>query len=239
MLLYTPIYGAKTPVGPYTAAILKSGGKGPSASGPLAVSVVSVTDGAGSVPIPADSCVLIGTGDAAAWMKANLHPGEAATLSVALEDGPRRWNDVAEAVAGGPLLLRDGHESIDLLGAKMSESFSTTRHPRTAVGVRANGDILLVVVDGRQSLSRGMSLRELAACMKDLGARDAVNLDGGGSTTLVIKDPLTGVFSVANRPSGVAVGLPGLPAERPVVDVLGVVLRDLPTERPREGSLRH
>ena len=97
-----------------------------------------------------------------------------------------------------------------------------------------------MAVDGRaDGHSRGATLAELGELMKAFGAWDAINLDGGGSTTLVIKDPLTGVFSVANRPSGVAVGLPGLPAERPVVDVLGVVLRDLPTERPREGSLRH
>ena len=101
------------------------------------------------------------------------------------------------------------------------------RHPRTAVGVsRDGGTLLLVAVDGRQEHSRGVSLAELGELMKGFGAHDALNLDGGGSTALVAKDHATGVFAVANRPSDLALEFPELRVERPVVDVLGVVVRE-------------
>ena len=61
--------------------------------------------------------------------------------------------------------------------------------------------------------------------MKRLGAHQALNLDGGGSTTLVVQDPDTGVFAVANRPSDTAPRLPHLHIERPIADVIGVCVR--------------
>jgi exopolysaccharide biosynthesis protein len=71
-----------------------------------------------------------------------------------------------------------------------------------------------VTVDGRQpEYSVGMSLRELASAMRALGATDALNLDGGGSTTFVVRDPAAGVLRVANRPSDKE-------GERPVADAL-------------------
>jgi len=159
-----------------------------------------------------------------------LHTSGRMTLHASLEKLPP---DVRYAVGGNAMVLDAGR-----VIAKASD---TVRHPRSAVGLSEDGNtLLLVAVDGRaEGHSQGATLAELGELLKGFGGWDAINLDGGGSTALVIKDPLTGVFTVANRPSGVAVGLPGLPAERPVVDVLGVVLRDLPTERRREDSLRH
>lgn len=88
--------------------------------------------------------------------------------------------------------------------------FSAARHPRSAVGITRGGDTLLfVAVDGRQAASVGMSLGELAAAMVRLGAWDALNLDGGGSTALVVRD------SVVNSPSDPT-------GERAVGDVLFV-----------------
>jgi exopolysaccharide biosynthesis protein len=97
--------------------------------------------------------------------------------------------------------------------------FATGRHPRTAVGVARGGRrLLLVVVDGRQKgYSDGMTLRELAEVMRAFGARDAINLDGGGSTTLVYADPdSSGKLRVANRPSDPT-------GERPVGNALAIV----------------
>jgi exopolysaccharide biosynthesis protein len=69
-------------------------------------------------------------------------------------------------------------------------------HPRTAAGRTADGHLIVLVVDGRQPESRGVDLVELAVIMRDLGAVDALNLDGGGSSALVVGGvPL-------NRPSG-------------------------------------
>lgn len=79
---------------------------------------------------------------------------------------------------------------------------------------------MLVAVDGRQpGYSAGMSLRELATLMRALGARDAINLDGGGSTTLVSADPhAAGALRTANHPSDAG-------GERAVGDALAVVRR--------------
>jgi hypothetical protein len=69
------------------------------------------------------------------------------------------------------------------------------RHPRTAVAVTSGGALLFVTLDGRQASSVGMTLRELAEALIDLGAREAMNLDGGGSTTMVVRD------AIRNSPS--------------------------------------
>ena len=83
-------------------------------------------------------------------------------------------------------------------------TFVDRRHPRTAVGVTADNVLLLVEVDGRSGLSQGASLDELAAIMKQEGAVNAINLDGGGSSTMVVQG------SVVNAPSD--------GRERPIAD---------------------
>jgi hypothetical protein len=109
-----------------------------------------------------------------------------------------------EAVGGFPILARGGAEvaGLDSAGAP---TFAPARHPRTIVGIGANGRrLLLVTVDGRQpGYSAGMTLREAARLALDLGATDAINLDGGGSTTMVVARAAGGGprFEVVNRPS--------------------------------------
>ena len=75
-------------------------------------------------------------------------------------------------------------------------SFTRARHPRTAIGIKADGKIILLTVDGRQANSAGMSLPELTSTMRWLGCVSALNLDGGGSTTLWVADK-----GVINYPS--------------------------------------
>lgn len=98
-----------------------------------------------------------------------------------------------DALGGNPMLVSGGRivdGDVDGSGGFFA------RHPRTAVGVTGSGQLLLVVVDGRQgSYSAGMTLRELARLMARLGAREAVNLDGGGSSEMVVNG------LVVNRPS--------------------------------------
>lgn len=122
------------------------------------------------------------------------------------------------AVGGFGVLLRDGEipASLDSTGA---ESFRG-RHPRTAVGWSADQRrLVLAVVDGRQpGYSAGMTLRELAATMRDLGASEALNLDGGGSSAMAIAVREAGGATsvrVVNRPSDKE-------GERPVANVLAV-----------------
>ena len=123
---------------------------------------------------------------------------------------------LSEAVGGRLVLVRDSVvlPDVDTVGGP---GFATTRHPRTAAGIARNGlRLMLVTVDGRQKpFSDGMTLRELADLMRALGARDAINLDGGGSTTMVLADQ-QGALYVANKPSDAA-------GERPVGNSLAVV----------------
>lgn len=93
------------------------------------------------------------------------------------------------------MLLKGGAVAIDTLTAGFSKSFADTRHPRTAIGRTAKGDLWFITVDGRQPMSVGASLEELAKIMLSHGCTDAMNLDGGGSTTLAI------FGQVMNRPS--------------------------------------
>jgi exopolysaccharide biosynthesis protein len=81
-------------------------------------------------------------------------------------------------------------------GGPLFGTFVAGRQPRTLAGVRADGRVLLVTVDGRRpGWSTGVTLREAARLMLSLGARDALNLDGGGSTTMTVRG------EVVNRPS--------------------------------------
>ena len=124
------------------------------------------------------------------------------------------------AIGGGPRIIRDGGISIEHKREHLGESFANDRHPRTAIGLSREGRYLfLVTVDGRQpGHSVGMSLPELAELMSsDLApftksrrnAYQAINLDGGGSTTMVVRE------QVVNRPSDQT-------GERPVANALVV-----------------
>ncbi len=124
--------------------------------------------------------------------------------------------DVRYAVSGNAMLLE--------ASAIMPKASETTRAPRSAVGISADGStLMLVAVDGRQTAySVGVSLYELALILRDLGAYDAINLDGGGSTAMVLKDEATGVFSLLNQPSDGSANKFPQRVERPVADVIGV-----------------
>jgi exopolysaccharide biosynthesis protein len=120
------------------------------------------------------------------------------------------------AVGGRPVLVRDGAVTGDV-DTEGNAGFRE-RNPRTAAGISRNGRrLILVAVDGREYQNAGMTLRELADLMLALGARDAINLDGGGSTTMVYADPdSAGRLRIANHPSD-------REGERTVGDALAVV----------------
>jgi exopolysaccharide biosynthesis protein len=123
----------------------------------------------------------------------------------------------ANGLAAGPLLVQDGKMKVDPKNA--------TRHPRSILGVNAAGDrFWLVTIDGRQKgYSEGASFAESALILQALGAAHAINLDGGGSTALVYRDPVRGP-SVLNRP--IQSGIPG--TERPVATHIGVFTKAKP-----------
>ncbi len=102
------------------------------------------------------------------------------------------------AVGGSHVLLRNG--AVD--NVSIGTEFADTRHPRTAAGVTVDGTIVLVVVDGRQpAISNGASLPDLAYIMSTLDCVNAVNLDGGGSSTFILKNE-KGELITENSPSG-------------------------------------
>ena len=164
----------------------------------LNLTVVEVRTDAVNTPIPADGVVISSGGPAASFLKENLQPGDKLRIKFDITSaGDVDWTQVQQAVGGRPMILNDGREHINLEYEGVGKSFSTTLHPRSAAGITADGKLMLVSVDGRQpGLSKGISLPSLAALMKRLGALHAINLDGGGSTTMAYR----GI--VINSPSG-------------------------------------
>lgn len=144
-----------------------------------------------------DTIALRAAGAAAAWLS-RRHIGdtvEIRTAVVAASSGA----PADEVVGGFPLIVRDGRNVV-AEQAGIVASFGPVRHPRTAAGWSSNPPLtVLVVVDGRQpGYSAGMTLDELAALMLRLGATEALNLDGGGSSALTVRG------EVRNRPSDAA-----------------------------------
>ena len=187
------------------------GSRTPAAAGGLEAVVrrgaVTAVRRGGSTRIPTSGYVLSGSGDAAGYLRAAARPG--APASVRADPAPgRRSEDYSAVVGVGPRLLRQGRVTLTAVVERFVPSFFAQRAPRTLAGVGAGGRLLLVTVDGRRpSWSAGLTLLEAARTMRALGAREAVNLDGGGSTTMAIRGKLV------NRPSD-----PG--GERPVGDAL-------------------
>lgn len=139
-----------------------------------------------------------------------------AAIQMLTKPGTEDW----EVISGNTMLVRDGavvpHEN-------------KVRHPRTVVGLNAEGTKLtLLVVDGRKpGVAIGMSYDELAVEMIRLGCKHALNLDGGGSSVMAVRDPAKGEFRILNQPSD--------GRERAVANVLGVSILEQPTS-PRTSS---
>ncbi len=103
---------------------------------------------------------------------------------------------VSEAVSGQPMLVRDGR--LDLVSLDAFDS-ANLRHPRSSVGISRDGKkVILIVVDGRQGHSHGMTLYELARMFVEFGADRALNLDGGGSSAMFVAEE----GGIVNSPSG-------------------------------------
>lgn len=115
---------------------------------------------------------------------------------VAWVDKDRDWPAVVDGLGAYPSLVTAGTIRLE---PDRDTDFFDGRHPRTALGVKADGTVLLVVVDGRTAAGVGMTLTALAQHMLNLGAVDAVNLDGGGSTSLWLRDQ--SINGVVNHPS--------------------------------------
>jgi hypothetical protein len=214
LIRYTPIYGAGTDSGDGAEAVLDRLGRVTALRRPRGGS------------IPADGSVLAGTGDAADWLLAHATPGRRVLVAgaVVAERGPLALDRGVSVVNGGPRLLCNGRPAITAQAEGFNHpddpsfyyAFGLRRNPRTLAGVTAAGRLLLVAVDGRApGYSAGLDFDEEAALMGALGARDAVNLDGGGSTTMTVRG------TVVTRPSDAT-------GERPIGDAILVTRQRTP-----------
>lgn len=213
LMVYTPRYGPDSDTAPTGIEWVLQ--HAPGATGASYV-VGDRRWHAGKTPIPRDGVVASYGGLMPPPPLDKLAAGDKVTLretwTPATRDDEERWRTAADVVSGAGLLRRGGADVRDWQPEKLAATF-LGRHPRTMLGVDRGGFAWLVTVDGRQpDLSAGMTLLELQALARRIGLTDALNLDGGGSTTMVI----TG--NVVNHPSDPT-------GPRTVSDVLLVVPR--------------
>jgi hypothetical protein len=206
--LFTPSWGATTPRIPGVAeAVLQP--FPPAVPGDELTGVVSVQRSGGGTPIPRNGAVLLARGSQVSKLQLEATPGTPIVTRLILSPD---WlaSGVTDALGGGPLIVRNG-KPIWRSGEDFLPSQLGPRNPRTAVGQRRDGKIVLLAVDGRRrGYSVGMTNFELAQAMVRLGAVTASALDAGGSTTMAFDGKLL------NRPSD-----PG--GERPVAETLAIL----------------
>jgi len=186
LIRFTPDFGPRTEEGAGVEAVLDPSGV-----------VTAVREPRGG-PVPDGGSVLAGTGDGADWLRAHAQPGRRIALRTALRTERGRLGPTPGlgVVNGGPRLLRAGRPDITAEAEGFDHpgdpgfyyAFALRRNPRTMAGVTRHGRLLLVAVDGRApGYSAGLDFEEEAGVMRALGASDAVNLDGGGSTTMTVR----------------------------------------------------
>jgi hypothetical protein len=192
MSLFTTDWGRTTPAVPGSYAVILSDFSVATPATDIVSPVTAVYANA-RVGIAAGTAVLVARGNAAARLRDEAPVGATVTVRLILQPD---WAAVSDAIGGGPLLVRDGAPVY-----RSNEAFTTSqlapRGPRSAVGQRADGSLVLVTTDGRQpGYSVGMTNFELAQTLVRLGAVRGMALDGGGSSTLAFEG------AVLNRPSG-------------------------------------
>jgi hypothetical protein len=155
-----------------------------------------------------------GSGRSALLFCAEKNFREHLEIDVVRLPGPTKACDAVDVVGAGPRIVRNG--AVDVRDEMFAHA--AKRHPRTAVALASRGTILFVTVDGRQAHSVGMTLEELARELVAMDATQAINLDGGGSTTMVVRD------KIRNSPSD--------GKERPVSD--GILIYSVATQQELE-----
>jgi exopolysaccharide biosynthesis protein len=188
-VLFTAQFGAALPAGPGTQALLDRDGR-----------VVSVGAPGGTVPPGGSAIQAIGA--SATWL-AHLTVGTRVSIQAGQRDDRTGQlvplSPVTSIVSAAPVLLHDGHLAIDAATEGVIDpgdrsfnfAWGEIRQPRTMAGIDAHHRLLLVTVDGREpGVSEGLTLSEEAVLMRELGTREAMNLDGGGSTAMAVNGVL-------------------------------------------------
>ncbi|MDD9268120.1 phosphodiester glycosidase family protein [Paenibacillus sp. GCM10023248] len=155
----------------------------------MKLQVAEIRKDRGNSALTAGQVVLSAAGNSRAIL-AGLQVGDELSASFELEAA---WRNAQLVIGGSELLVKDGI---------VQPNSDTAVHPRSAIGVKADGTIVMFEVDGRApGFSEGVQLQELGQLMKSLGVVQALNLDGGGSSTVVVKLPGQTARQVMNRPS--------------------------------------
>ncbi|MYZ36085.1 MULTISPECIES: phosphodiester glycosidase family protein [unclassified Streptomyces] len=213
LVKFTPRFGAALPEGTGTQVVLDSKDR-----------VVSAGPRGGTVP--ADGSVLQGIGGAADWLTAHGRKGERIAVREVIRDSAGRQVELGahdSIVSAAPTLVKNGRIAIDAategtldpLDLSFGFAWSNVRQPRTMAGIDGHGRLLLVTVDGRQpGVSEGFTLGEAARFMRSLGAKQALNLDGGGSSAMVVGGKLVNITSDATGERAVGDTVQILPTRR-------------------------
>jgi exopolysaccharide biosynthesis protein len=209
LVTFTPEFGPSTPAGPGLEVAVDSHD-----------TVTSIAETRGAT-VPAGGHTIQATGTNLARLRALAPVGAKLKIGTGLlgQDGKTLHTDKATSIVnGGPLLVKNGSEDVTVKrdgmvhpndGNSFYYGWVHKRNPRTFAGTDAQGKTMLITADGRSTASLGLSLKEEADVAMSLGMVQAINLDGGGSTTAVAGG------NVLNSPSG--------GAERPVGDALLVL----------------
>jgi exopolysaccharide biosynthesis protein len=188
IILYTPLWGKKTGTATNGIELIVSKG------------IVKEIK-AGNSNIPQDGYVISFIGTESQFVSDNIKVGEPLDLKINIVPFATSPNGVTHIVSGGPRLVKQGSIYVSKHEERFKADVGSARAARTAIGITRDGSILNAAVDGRprkkklrnDNSSLGMTLEELAGLMRKLGAYDAMNLDGGSSSTMWAKDKLLNI----------------------------------------------
>ncbi|MGW2353847.1 phosphodiester glycosidase family protein [Actinacidiphila glaucinigra] len=210
---FTPAFRAALPTGSGAQVVLDAHG-------------IVLSTGARGGSVPERGTVLQGTGASAAWLTEHARTGRRLVVKEVVRDAEGRQVRLGRGdgiVSAAPTLVEDGRVHIDAaaegtldpLDLSFGFAWSNVRQPRTMAGIDRRGRLLLVTVDGRQpGVSEGFTLGEAARFMRSLGAVQALNLDGGGSSAMVVDGVLANVPSDATGERAVGDTIQVLPGRR-------------------------
>lgn len=199
VILYTPFYGEKVD--------LKKGG--------VEVVVrnweVSLVRESGEHYIPRDGFIIAGYGEKEGLLS-RLRKGERIEIHAYLMPTEKKtiWRRITYLIQGGPTLIKN--YKIVNYDENFKESFLEKKHPRTIIGETRNGDLILMIVDGRNAYhSEGLTIHELKELLASMKIKNALNLDGGGSTCICFNNQLYNLPSDSGKERKISYGLLILP----------------------------
>lgn len=202
LILYRPDFHAITLTNPDGIEVVIQNNK-----------IIDIRDGQGSSRIPKNGYVLSAHGKKRKMLLSHLKPGDTVkireTVIPEIVGESKLWEGLSHVIGGGPLLLRNG--VISTKDAYKREGFQGSfygfPHPRTAVGKKADGTLLFITITGAApGVRRGVTLSKLGKLFQEWGATDAINLDGGSSSMMVIRNKVVSIKLKPKEPESSSKG---------------------------------